>query len=129
MAIDNNITHEPFVQSKTFKNILYVGTKMAEFLHVSAFVGDKRREVAENLVKNWRNVCGEFADDKQKDWEIIEHDESVQDVAEYLAKTKALINVILAADLSQLSADTTRDYFSEVLSLVEVTVAVFDNLL
>jgi len=67
MANDYNITRESFTQSQIFKNILSVGSKMAAFLHQAGFVSDQETKVAADIVKNWRNICEEFANYAEKE--------------------------------------------------------------
>ena len=126
MANNYNITCEAFTQSQIFKNILSVGTKMASFLHQAEFESNQQSEIAVKLMKDWSNTCEEFA--KQK-WEAIQYEEIIEDITEYLAKTKAMVNLALKANFCEVSAETLHNYFGELKSLIMSISLVLEDLI
>ena len=130
--MDNNhhITHDNFVQSQIFKNILLSGTKMASFLHGAEFNNSQQKELAEQLVKSWSDACEGFADNCNEVtlWEAIRYDEIMEDITEYLAKAKALVDMALISDFNNIAANTLHDYFWELSSLIDTTEMVFKDM-
>jgi hypothetical protein len=100
---------------------------MASFLG-KADIPDEQKNLAGSLISDWNDACKAFAYDNEKAWEEARHKEIIDDIAENLAKAKAMTEMALEADLMKISADTLHGYFWELSSLISVAESVFDEL-
>ena len=128
MTNNYNITREAFTQSQILKNILSAGTKMASFLPQARFASNQETKAAADIVKNWRNAYEGFADYEEKEWKVIRYNEIIEDITEYLAKTKALTDMALESNLNDISVETLHNYFWELSSLINTTASIFEDL-
>ena len=64
----------------------------------------------------------------QKNWEINRHFEIIDDLTEYISKTKALTEMALNCNFDTISGATVYHYFWELDSLINVIETVFEEL-
>ena len=64
----------------------------------------------------------------QNKWEINRYNEIIDDISEYIAKSKALTDMALKSDLNNISAETLYHYFWELSSLIQAIETVFNDL-
>ena len=128
MDNNNDITCKPFTQSKIFKNILLAGMEMVAFLNKAEFDDSKQKESAKKIVKGWSKACSDFANDEEIKWQEICYNEIIEDIAEYLAKAKSMVEMALKAELDKISAATLQNYFEEISNLINTAETVFEDL-